>query len=67
MELRKVVKTAEQDALETIVELFDWMDGLEPQTTTAIPLTARPDAKEAKNPVVSFFFTLLTPSLMLVE
>ena len=67
MGLRKVVKTAEQDALETIVGLFDWMDGLEPQTTTAIPLTARPDAKEAKNPVVSFFSTLLTPSLMLVE
>ena len=53
MELHKVVKTAERDALERIAELFDWMDGLEPLTTTKIPLTARPAAKEGMNPAVS--------------
>ena len=45
--------TAERRALERIVELFDWLDGLEPLTTTKIPLTERPAATEAMNPVVS--------------
>ncbi len=53
MELRKVVKAAERDALETIVELFDWLDGLEPLTANKISLTARPAAKETMNPAVS--------------
>ena len=53
MELHKVVKFAEQGALETIAELFDWLDGLEPLNTIKIPLTAQPAAKEAMNPVVS--------------
>ena len=30
-EMRKVVNDAEQGALETLVNLFDWLDGLEPQ------------------------------------
>ena len=30
------VKGAEQNALDTLVELFDWLDGLEPQPTTEI-------------------------------
>ena len=30
------VKDAEQDALEMLVELFDWLDGLEPQPTRGI-------------------------------
>jgi hypothetical protein len=29
-DLRNVVKASEQNALETLVELFDWLDGLEP-------------------------------------
>ena len=34
--LRKMVLHAEQKALEMLVELFDWLDGLEPQSTTEI-------------------------------
>jgi len=34
--MRKVVMSAEQNALEMLVELFDWLDGLEPQPTTEI-------------------------------
>jgi hypothetical protein len=30
-EMRREVKAAGQDALETLVNLFDWLDGLEPQ------------------------------------
>ena len=35
-EMRKAVKRVEQTALETLVDLFDWLDGLEPQPTTEI-------------------------------
>jgi len=35
-DLRKAVKAAEQDALEMLVDLFDWLDGLKPQPTTEI-------------------------------
>lgn len=35
-ETRKVVMGAEQKALEMLVGLFDWLDGLEPQPTTEI-------------------------------
>ena len=31
---KEVVKASEQDALEMLVDLFDWLDGLEPQPTT---------------------------------
>jgi len=30
-EFREAVKTAEQDALEMLVDLFDWLDSIEPQ------------------------------------
>ena len=30
-DLCKTVKASEQDGLGTLVELFDWLDGLEPQ------------------------------------
>ena len=33
-EMQNTVKSAEQTALEMLVELFDWLDGLEPQSTT---------------------------------
>jgi len=33
---RKAVKGGEEDALETLVELFDWLDSLEPQPMTNI-------------------------------
>ena len=33
-EMQKTVKSAEQTALETLVDLFDWLDGLVPQSTT---------------------------------
>ena len=32
----ELMKGAEQDALEMLVKLFDWLDGLEPQPTTEI-------------------------------
>ena len=35
-EMQKAVKSAEENALEMLVELFDWLDGLEPQPTTEI-------------------------------
>jgi len=44
------MKAAEQDALERVKELFDWLEGLEPKPTTTIPPEARPAAKEAKTP-----------------
>ena len=53
MESRKTVKAAEQDALEVLVNLFDWLDSLEPQPTTEIPLMARSVAQAAKVPAVS--------------
>ena len=31
---KEAVKASEQDALEMLVDLFDWLDGLEPQPTT---------------------------------
>jgi len=34
--IKESVEFAEQNALETLVELFDWLDGLEPQPTTEI-------------------------------
>ena len=30
------MKVSEQDALEVLVDLFDWLDGLEPQMTTRV-------------------------------
>ncbi len=33
-EMREVVKGSEQKALEMLVELFDWLDGLKPQPMT---------------------------------
>jgi hypothetical protein len=35
-EMQRAVKSAEQRALEMLVDLFDWLDGLEPQSTTEI-------------------------------
>ena len=35
-EMKKLVKRAEQNALEMLVGLFDWLDDLEPQPTTEI-------------------------------
>ena len=35
-EMQKAVKSAEENALEMLVDLFDWLDGLEPQPTTEI-------------------------------
>ena len=33
---REAVKASEQDTLETLVDLFDWLDGLEPQPTSEV-------------------------------
>ena len=33
---REPVKASEQDALEMLVELLDWLDGLGPQLTTRV-------------------------------
>ena len=35
-DLRESVKAAEQSGLEMLVELYDWLDGLEPQPTTEL-------------------------------
>jgi hypothetical protein len=35
MDMRREVKAGEQNALEMLVELFDWLDDLEPQPTFA--------------------------------
>lgn len=35
-EMQKAVKSAEQKSLEVLVDLFDWLDSLEPQPTTEI-------------------------------
>jgi len=35
-ELRKAVKVGEENGLEMLVELYDWLDGLEPRPTTEI-------------------------------
>ena len=34
--MRGEVKAAEQGALENLVNLFDWLDGLEPQPTSEV-------------------------------
>ena len=36
VDLRKAVKAGEEQALEMLVKLFDWLDGLEPQRTAEI-------------------------------
>jgi len=42
-ELLRAVNAGEQNALETLVDLFDWLDGLEPQPTREIfPLYEEP-------------------------
>ena len=33
---REVVKASEQDTLEMLVELFDWLDSLDPQPTSEV-------------------------------
>ena len=35
-DLRNAVKSAEQNTLKMLVDLFDWLDSLEPQSTTEI-------------------------------
>jgi hypothetical protein len=48
-ELQKTVKRAEHQALRMFVDLFDWLDGLEPQPTTEImALYERSQAIDAK-------------------
>jgi len=40
---RKAVKVGEENALEILVDLFDWLDALEPwPTTEIIPLYVKP-------------------------
>jgi hypothetical protein len=47
--LRRIVMRAEQNGLEMLVDLFDWLDGLEPQPTTEIvDLYEKSQAIEAK-------------------
>jgi hypothetical protein len=36
VKLRNVMRAAEQNALGMLVDLFDWLDGLEPQSMTEI-------------------------------
>ena len=58
-EMRKTVKTGEERALEMLVELFDWLDGLERQPTTetvSLSVASR-----------SVMATILDPLVQLVE
>lgn len=48
--LRNDVKAGEQNALQTLVELFDWLDGLEPQGTTEI--VTRSQRREARSTII---------------
>jgi len=64
---RKEVKARQEDALDMLVDLLDWLDGLEPQPTTVENATAiiadpypliyppmdQAVAKGAKHPAVS--------------
>lgn len=48
-DLRKAVKTGEKNALGMLVDLFDWLDGLEPQPTMEMfPLSGEPQMIAAK-------------------
>src|SRR5258706_2205973 len=47
--LRKDVQAGEQNALEMLVGLFDWLDSLEPQGTTEI--VARSQKREARGTI----------------
>ena len=48
-DLRKAVKAAERNALEMLVDLFDWLDGLKPHPMTGIvSLYENSQAIEAK-------------------
>ena len=53
-DLRIAVKAGEENALEMLVDLFDWLDGLEPQPTTEIGRTpmGRTAVKEEKRSAV---------------
>ena len=57
-ELLRAVKAGEQSALEMLVDLFDWLDGLEPQPTREIfPLYEEPQhivAPSGENSVVRY-------------
>jgi hypothetical protein len=47
VDLRKAVEASEQNAMGMAVELFDWLDGLEPQPTVGIfPLRCAPQGIE---------------------
>ena len=46
-DLRNAVKASEQNALQMLVRLFDWLDGLEPQATTEI--ITRSQKREARS------------------
>ena len=70
-ELLRAVKAGEQSALEMLVDLFDWLDGLEPQPTREIfPLYEEPQrtvdglAPSFQNSVVRFsHLSHISPSL----
>jgi len=48
-ELHKAVKAGEQPALEMLLDLFDWLDGLEPQPTMEVfPLHEEPQNTEGR-------------------
>jgi len=52
--MREEVKAAEQDALDVLVNLFDWVDGLGPQPT----MGAVPHHEESQNIVVNVVTSL---------
>ena len=49
-DLRNAVKAGEQNALQMLVNLFDWLDGLEPQATTEIITRSQKREATSTNP-----------------
>lgn len=49
----KAVKAGEENALEMLVNLFDWLDGLEPEPVTEIVPQEGPRTRSSRPPALS--------------
>jgi len=61
MDLRKEVKAGEEQALGVLVKLFDWLDGLEPQTAKIIEKSQRFKAKNSAVSCLPHLYPALEP------
>jgi hypothetical protein len=53
-DMRRDVKAAEQNALEILVELFDWLDGLKPQPMSRADKTKNPAVNRTVSGLLKF-------------